>query len=208
MMRGGATDLGAVDGRRARRERGRDAVIDAVFELLQEGRVPPPLDEVAARSGVSASSVFRYFDGLDDMQHQAFFRFRERFGHLLAVTDDAGGTASERIAAFVDRRLSLYEQVGMIMIVARLRALEYEPIAAAATEQRRLLADQVVRHIEPLLGGLTPASRADTIAVIDSITAPEAWALMQRTHERSTRQTKRAWIDAIVALIPHHEDDR
>ena len=61
-----------IDGRRARRERGRSAVIDAAFALAEEGKIPLTTELVAERSGVSAASIFRYFDGLDDLQYQAY----------------------------------------------------------------------------------------------------------------------------------------
>jgi AcrR family transcriptional regulator len=117
-------------------------VIDAMFSLLQDGKVPVSAELVADRAGVSVASVFRYFDGLDDLQYQTFERFRERFEPLLVVTSDVA-TRDERIAAFVDSRIDLYEQAGTIMAVGRLRALEYEPLVAASAEMRGLLADQV-----------------------------------------------------------------
>ena len=36
-----------IDGRRARRERSRVAVIDAVFTLVRNGKVPPIAEDVA-----------------------------------------------------------------------------------------------------------------------------------------------------------------
>ena len=76
---------GGVDGRRLRRERGRDAVIDALFELLLEGSPTPKSDELARRAGVSEASVFRYFDSLDDLFLRAFQAFQERYAPLLTI---------------------------------------------------------------------------------------------------------------------------
>ena len=56
-----------VDGRSLRRQRNRDAVVEAAFELIGERRTTPTIDEVAERSGLSARSVFRYFDDTDDL---------------------------------------------------------------------------------------------------------------------------------------------
>ncbi len=201
MVRGGTAEPELVDGRRARRERGRSAVIDAVFELLQEGRIPPPVEEVADRAQVSPSTVFRYFDGLEDMQHQALTRFRERFGHLFDIPTGAA-TPHERIAQFVDARLTLYEKVGTIMLVSRLRALDHEPLAIATIEQNARLANQAAEHFDAELDAVTPARRTDLIAVIDSLTGPEAWDTMRRSHQRTSRQIKRAWCDALAQLVP------
>jgi AcrR family transcriptional regulator len=188
-----------VDGRRARRERGRLAVIDAMFELLQAGKVPVNAELVAERSGVSVASVFRYFDGLDDLQFQTFQRFRERFEPLLAVKP-RGATRAGRIAAFVGSRLDLYEQAGAIMAVGRLRALEHEPLVAASAEMRGLLADQVRTVFTADIAGMD-AGGPDLVAVIDALTSLESWDVMRKTHSRSRRQIERAWCTGIEALI-------
>ncbi len=201
MVRGAAAEPELIDGRRARRERNRASVIDAVFEILQEGRVPPPIDEVATRAGVSASTIFRYFDGLEDMQHQAFLRFRERFGHLLQISSIADSPLADRVIAFVDARSELYESAGAIMALGRLRALDHAPLAAAADEQRSALAAQVRICFAPEVDAMTPARRADLVALIDTLASPDSWDVMRRTHERTPRQIRRTWIHAIDELL-------
>ena len=178
------------------------AVIDAMFELLQAGKVPVNAEMVAERAGVSVASVFRYFDGLDDLQYQTFARFRERFEPLLVVdlgADAGGDTRCGRITAFVNARLDLYEQAGAIMAVGRLRALEYEPLVAASAETRSLLADQVSTVFAADIA--TVGSRPDLVAVIDALTSLESWDVMRRTHARSRRQIERSWCTGIDALI-------
>ena len=188
-----------IDGRRARRERGRLAVIDAMFELLQAGKVPVNAEMVAERAGVSVASVFRYFDGLDDLQLQTFERFRERFEPLLVVAP-RGVARAVRIAAFVSSRLELYEQAGAIMAVGRLRALEHEPLVAASAEMRGLLADQVRAVFADDITA-TAATGSDLVAVIDALTSLESWDVMRKTHSRSRRQIDRAWCTGTEALI-------
>ena len=50
------------DGRLARRDRNRIAVLDAAIELFAEGVLDPTPDDVATRAGISARSVYRYFE--------------------------------------------------------------------------------------------------------------------------------------------------
>jgi TetR/AcrR family transcriptional regulator, regulator of autoinduction and epiphytic fitness len=173
-------------------------VIDAMFSLLQDGKVPVSAELVADRAGVSVASVFRYFDGLDDLQYQTFERFRERFEPLLVVAPEAD-TRAGRIAAFVDSRLDLYEQAGAIMAVGRLRALENEPLVAASAEMRGLLAGQVRSVFADDVA--TVGAGGDLVAVIDALTSLESWDVMRRTHARSRRQIERAWCQGIAALI-------
>ncbi|MGA7758941.1 MAG: TetR/AcrR family transcriptional regulator [Ilumatobacteraceae bacterium] len=189
----------SVDGRRARRERGRAAVIDAMFQLLQEGKVPPTADLVAERSGVSVASIFRYFDGIDDLQLQTLQRFRERFEPLLHT--DTTGDLTARIGSFVGSRLDLYERAGAIMAVGRLRALEHEPLVAASAQMRSTLAGQVRLTFATETAGSTPGRAADLVAVVDALTSLESWDVMRKTHARSRAQIAQAWTQGISALI-------
>ena len=196
---GDADEHPVVDGRRARRERGRAAVIDAMFELLQEGKVPPTADLVAERSGVSVASIFRYFDGIDDLQLQTLQRFRERFEPLLHT--DTTGDLTARIGSFVGSRLDLYERAGAIMAVGRLRSLEHEPLVAASAQMRSTLADQVRLTFATETMGSTPGRSADLVAVVDALTSLESWDVMRKTHARSRAQIAQAWKRGISALI-------
>lgn len=194
-------DAAPIDGRRARRERSREAIIDAVFGLISDGKVPPTVDDVAERAGVSVSSVFRNFDGLDDLQRQAFDVFAQRFTHLLepVATDDTD--RGFRIAAHVRVRLELFEAAGPMMRVARQRALDYQPMADGVGGNRSALADQTRAHFAREARQLTPADAANLVAVIDSATSPEAYEVMGAANGRSHRQIKRAWTTALTALL-------
>jgi Bacterial regulatory proteins, tetR family len=78
-----------VDGRHARRERGRLAVIDAMLILVSEGHVPPTVEQLAERAGVSAASVFRYFDTLEDLRQATTGVFFKRNPHLFEIPEIA-----------------------------------------------------------------------------------------------------------------------
>jgi len=187
------------DGRRARRERNRAAVIDAVLELIREGRIPPAVEEVAARAEVSVSSVFRYFDDLDDMHAQTVARYFERYDPLFEVPALPDGTTDERIAALVDSRLDLYEAVAPIARWARLQAATQPTIARNLRGTRRRLAGQVGEHLAPDLG--ERADGADLVAAADALTSFESWDLLRHAHGRSRASVRRVWVVALRALL-------
>ncbi len=188
-----------IDGRRARRERGRTVVIDAVFELAEEGKVPLTAEMIADRSEVSVASIFRYFDGLDDLQYQTYQRFRDRFAPLMAAVGD--GTRAARIAELVAMRLDLYEQAGAMMALGRLRALEHRALLEASTETKATLAAQVRDTFRPETAGASPTRVCELAAVIDALTSLEAWNVMRRTHARSRTQITRSWTCGVAALV-------
>ena len=82
-----------VDGRRARRDRGREAVTEAMIDLVLEGHVPPTAEQVAARAGVSVASLFRYFETLDELRRATIQRYHERFAHLIEIAAIGAGPA-------------------------------------------------------------------------------------------------------------------
>ncbi len=188
------------DGRRARRERNRIAVVDAMFELLTEGGLPPSVDDIAERAQVSVSSIFRYFDNLDDLQRQTIDRYFERFAPLFEIPG-TGVDLDDRIAALVDARLTLYEAIAPIARLARVRANDHPLIAATLAETRRLQSDQLQSHFAPDLVGLTRAEADDRVDCVDALTAFEAWDLLQGTHRRSRPRVRRAWFTGLRAVL-------
>jgi len=190
-----------IDGRRARRDRNRQAVVDAAFALIVEGKGAPSAEAVAERAGVSASSIFRNFDGLADLQEQALDQFRERFSHLLQATPSADADLDDRVEFFVRNRLDLYEQAGPLMSMARARAFEHDTLVEAVARNRATLADQTRTCFGSEIERLAPSDAADLIAVLDSLTSPEAFELMTRAHARTHQQIARAWQAGLLALI-------
>ena len=188
------------DGRRARRERNRAAIIDAMFGLVQDGKVPPSVDDVAARAGVSVSSVFRNFDGLADLQHRALESFQARYSHLLVV-DDAARPRAERIRSHVERRVELYEAAGALMRVGRARALDHEPMVQGIASIRARLAAQTTARFSEELTALTPVESANLSALIDATTSPEAYEVLGAAHARTPRQIRKLWTSALDAVL-------
>ena len=173
-----------------------------MFELLQAGKVPVSAELIAERSGVSVASVFRYFDGLDDIVYHTLVRFRERFAPLLAVSEEILATPREaRVAAFVDARLELYQQAGTIMAVGRLRAFEHEQFVVAASEMRALLADQVGSVFGADTAGASQPRAAELVALLDGLTSLDAWDVMHRTHGLTNTQIAHSWTRAVTALV-------
>ena len=190
-----------IDGRRARRERSRVAVIDAVFTLVRNGKVPPTAEDVAEQAGVSVSSIFRNFDGLDDMQREAFDVFRERYVHLFDPMVDTDAPRSERVAKHVRARLDLLTVAGPMMQIARQRALDYQPMAEGVGRGRSQLSDQARAHFASEAAQLSPAGAANLLAVIDAMTSPEAYEVLQAAHGRSDRQISRSWNCSLTAIL-------
>ncbi|NCV76101.1 TetR family transcriptional regulator, partial [bacterium] len=56
-----------VDGRVARSERTREAIAEALLELLEEGVLRPRAQEIAKRADVAVRTVFQHFDDMEGL---------------------------------------------------------------------------------------------------------------------------------------------
>src|SRR4051812_46447745 len=88
-----------VDGRRARRDQNREAVLDALGAFYDEGVYTPSTAEIAERAGLSPRSLFRYFDDVDDLNRAAIERQVTRAQPLL----DPGVQPGDPTAVKIER---------------------------------------------------------------------------------------------------------
>jgi AcrR family transcriptional regulator len=190
-----------VDGRRARRERGRLAVIDAMVDLIQSGHTIPTAQQVADRAGVSASSLFRYFTDLDELREHTIERFFERYAELFEVPAIGEGPLDQRVERYVAARLRLYETIAPISRLVRSRSLDHPALALNLGEVRRRLADQTRTHFAPELARRRPAGRDDLVSVVSTLTSFESWDQLHDGLGRSANQVRRAWAGAVAVLL-------
>lgn len=189
------------DGRSARRHRNRDAVLDAVHELFVEGVGTPTSEEVAARSGVSLRSIYRYFPERQEMLRAALTR-RVRVAEPLFVLPGLGqGTREERVAAFVDHRLGLYALIAPTARVALSGTVVAPGITEMIERRRLLLREQVREQFAPELDAL-PAPEGDDLQVaIDVLCQFEALELLTLGWAVPLESVHRILVTSVTALI-------
>jgi TetR/AcrR family transcriptional regulator, regulator of autoinduction and epiphytic fitness len=191
----------AVDGRSARRERNRLAVVEAVLGLMEEGSLNPSVGEITEKSGVSQRSVFRYFDGLEDLRRTVIQHHFSRVEELLDEDGTKDGPLEERIRRFVSTRLKLYEVVANPTRVARTKA-PYAPLLAEELSRfRSMLTEQIRSTFASELKAMTSAEAQDVTVLIASIVSFDSWEQMLTVHNRSATQIRRAWTRGLSALL-------
>lgn len=172
----GAAADPSVDGRTARRDRNREAVLDAALELFGEGVLTPNATQVAERSGVSLRSVYRYYEDLEELLRASIERSAARNAELFALDRLGEGPLEERIERIVAQRRALYAAVGGMARAAVVRARTSELIRAQVERQMARLRDQAAAMFAPELDAMPAAARretADALAVALGLEAME-----------------------------------
>lgn len=187
-----------VDGRTARRDRNRNAVLDAVLELFTEDNLEPTPEQVAARSGVSLRSVYRYFADHDELLRAAVARHLHNVEPLFAIHAIGQGTLDERIDRFVTARLRGHETIAATARASRLRAPASPIIRDQIAWGRALMRSQVDQQFAPELAAVDARRRKAIEAAIDTLTQTEALE-----HYRVHRGFSRAETARLLAAALH-----
>ncbi len=179
----------------------RTRAIDAHIDLVLEGRLPPSIEQVSERSGISVATLFRYFENLDELRSDSARRAVERFPKLFVVPDIGAGPRDERIKRFAANRVELWEKTHFLARLLRSTALQDSGAAEMVDFARKSMADQIRVHFGDELDALKPALREDAVATIASLTSVESWEQFRHASRRSPTQTQRAWARAIHRIL-------
>lgn len=192
---------GKQDGRQLRRQRNREAVVDALLDLYSDGNLRPSTEEIAARSGLSPRSLFRYFEDVDDLTRTAISRIEGRAATVVPIDAGPESALPAKVEALVDQRFRLFGAVGSAAAVSRLRS-PFQPILAERLKANRsFLRHQIETLFGPELARIGQADAAQTLAAADVLCSFEAHQLLLGDQALSTPQAKAAMGAGLVALF-------
>ncbi|MET0728183.1 MAG: TetR/AcrR family transcriptional regulator [Acidimicrobiales bacterium] len=185
------------DGRRARRHRSRDVVVDALLELLSEGEHRPTAQQVAERSGVSLRSIFRIFADVQGLHAAATERHLTRVRHLF-VDVEAVGTLDERAHTIVATTTRLYDSVAPIRRAAIRVAGDSPTVQAQVERARRWLRGEVDRVFAD---ELERSDDIDLAAAVEVLLSFEAWDQLRTGQGLDSERAMAVTHRAVVTLL-------
>ena len=150
------------DGRTERSRRTRDAVVDALLALHDDGDLTPTAQRVAARAGVALRTVYGHFSDMETLYAEAGER---ELARLFAVADVVPEDLqlAQRIELFCRSRARVLEYLLPVMRATRLR----EPFSPQLLRNRhRYIASadaEVARVFAPELAGADAAELLDAL---------------------------------------------
>ena len=164
----------ASDGRVARGERTRAAIVQALLDLLVEGDPTPTTARIAERAGVSVRSLFGHF-----ADSEALYRdlAREQAARVTPLVEalERSGTLPQRIDALVAQRAELFETIAPVRHAIGSRAGSSVALRARLGEVATMLRDQVGEQFSEELAGSGPDGERQLLDVVDLLCSFEAW---------------------------------
>ncbi|MEM1154274.1 MAG: helix-turn-helix domain-containing protein [Pseudomonadota bacterium] len=173
----------AVDGRRLRSERSRQAIIDAAMLLIEEGMLVPTAQQIAERAQVGLRSFFRHFADMDALFAAVDEQVRDSYESFF-VGGDRDGTLRERLEQLVERRANGFENIRSLLLTSRAQLWRSEVLKKNYARGRRGLR----KDLEQWLPELKSLPLNDQEAV-DAITSFDMWHRLRHDQGLGKKQS-------------------
>lgn len=169
-----SADATPLDGRAARSQRTRAAILEALTTLLHEGNPQPTVEEIAARAGVAARTVFQHF-----ADREALFEALSisRMPYLQVLMGEIGldGPCEVRIAELVAQRVRVYEYVAPVRRAGVLMEPFSEKVHEALDGFRVHKREEVERVFAPEIAACPEEERAQLASALGAAASWSCW---------------------------------
>jgi TetR/AcrR family transcriptional regulator of autoinduction and epiphytic fitness len=190
-----------IDGRLARSQRARAAIIKAMMALIEEGNLTPSAQAVAERAGVSLRLVFHHFKDMESLFTEMFATmFQTRILPHLPFPEGVG-PFQERLDAFVEKHSALFEAVAPFRRAGKLQEHTSAAVAAALNQGRMANAAQVITAFTPELEAQPEQVRQTVIHAVVMATSFVAWDMLRRHQGISLEETKKVIAETLCRLL-------
>jgi AcrR family transcriptional regulator len=160
-----------IDGRNLRSRRTRQALIDALISLIEEGDLRPTAPRIAERAGVSLRSIYHHFDDLELFFAETAQRQIERTAPLKQPLP-TGGSLAIRLNALLRQKIRIWEAVTPIRNAASLQEPFSPQLRAVRAEIHRRTRDELATIFANELDA-RPAE--DALQLLDALDAAVNW---------------------------------
>ncbi len=178
------------DGRVARGQRTREAIISALFELYREGNLTPTIEQIAERVGCTTRAIYQHFQDKEALVVAIAERQLEAHAELYRAAP-IEGVLDRRISGIVGHRSALFEAVAPV----RRSALVQLHISPELQRQQTGLAgrfrNQLATTFEPELGVLETDLATHILDLLDLHTSWETWERLRTWQRLSVDRTER-----------------
>ena len=183
------------DGRVARGQRTREAIINALFELYREGNLTPTIEQIAERVGRTTRAIYQHFQDKEALAVAMAERQLEAHAELYRAAP-IEGALDQRISGIVDHRSALFEAVAPARRSALVQLHTSPELQRQQTGLAARFRNQLATTFEPELGVLETDAAADILDLLDLHTSWETWERLRTWQRLSVDRTER-----LVAIL-------
>jgi AcrR family transcriptional regulator len=160
-----------VDGRTARADRTRNAIVEAHLALIGEGDLKPTGERIAERAGVSLRALWANFKDMEALFRASGERLRERQDAEFRPVSPTLPLA-RRIDEFCRQRARILELIAPSARAAQL----LEPFSAQLRQNRASNINRVQREIKELFAQELEAAGTAREQLFHALTVASTWA--------------------------------
>lgn len=196
---GDRVDGDRIDGRTARAQRTRAAIVDAHLALLANGDLKPTGERIADAAGVSLRTLWTSFKDMETLFAAAGERLIERELAVYHPIDPALPTAV-RVSAFCAQRTTMLE----ILAPAARAAVIREPFSAALRHNRTVELGRVAAELSTLFATELAAVGADRDELLHALLAAStfaAWSVLRDQLNLSVETARAVMVRTVAALL-------
>lgn len=184
-----------VDGRTARSERTRNAIVDAHLQLIREGDLRPTAERIAKQAGVSLRALWSHFSDLEAL----FAASGERVLRQAAEGHRPVSTKlplAERIDAYTKQRSRMLEQLAPNSKASALK----EPFSETLQHYRRAhmsrARDELATLFAPEING-----DEELLNALTAVSMSATWSTWREVMKMSVAASRSALARTITALL-------
>lgn len=200
---GRAVAEGQVDGRTARAERTRAAIVQAHLELIAEGDLRPTGERIAERAGVSLRTLWTNFRDMEALFEASGERvLQQQDSAYRPISPDL--PLAERIDAFCRQRARLLELIAPSARAAQMR----EPVSPQLRVNRRKHIQRVRAEVESLFSAELARAGAGRDELVDALVAAStwsAWSMLRDGLGLSLERARAVMTRTVAALLSTSE---
>jgi AcrR family transcriptional regulator len=160
-----------IDGRTARAERTRNAIVEAHLALIGEGDLKPTGERIAERAGVSLRALWANFKDMEALFRASGVRLSERQDAEFRPVSP-GLPLARRIEEFCRQRARILELIAPSARAAQL----LEPFSAQLRQNRASNINRVQREIKELFAQELDAAGNASEQLFHALTVASTWA--------------------------------
>ncbi len=183
------------DGRIARRERNRAAIVAALGDILGSGNLEPTAEQVAARAGLQVRTLFRHFPDMASLHAELAGRMRAEVLPLFAAVPTTGD-ATERVRRLVAARAAAFERILPFKRAGNAMRWRLEFLQ---DNHERMVRD-LRRHLLVVLPELRDRESA-ALAALELATSFEAWDRLRAEQRLRPDRARAAMEYAALAIL-------